>query len=190
PGIARARRSRSSSSTAMSTSLTTEVLPLAHCFGDLPKVLSASAPPSRTAAASNAAASAALRWPSASCNGEALQANGRRIGAVAELEIVGGLDRTEHGDEVARDGHLAHRISALAVLDPEAGGAAAVVAGHLVDAHADQLGDIEAVRDVGDQFVGRLRAGFEMQVGGRRRRRRRHAALGVAGGLEPKLARG
>src|SRR4051812_8631161 len=103
----------------MSASQTTDVLPLAHCRGDLPKVLSASAPAPRTAAVSSVATSVALGSPSEPCNGEALQTNGRRIGAVAELEIVRRLERAEHGDEVARDGHLAHRIGALPILDPE-----------------------------------------------------------------------
>src|SRR5215470_10411351 len=78
-------------------------------------------------------------------NGEALHAHRRRIGAEAELEIVGGRELTEHVDQIAGDGHFAHGIAALAVLDPEAGGAAAVIAGDLVDAHADEIGDIEAL---------------------------------------------
>jgi PmbA protein len=37
---------------------------------------------------------------------------------------------------VAGDRHFAHRVSDLAVLDPEPGGAAAVIAGDAVDPHA------------------------------------------------------
>ena len=115
----------------------------------------------------------------------------RRIGAVAEFEIVGRRQRAEHVEQMAGDGDLAHRIGALAVLDPEAGGAAAVVAGHHVDAHADQVGDVEAVGDVGDQLLGaRACPASRCRLVGARRRRRGHAALGVAGGDEAELARG
>ena len=55
---------------------------------------------------------------------------------------------------MAGDRDLADRKGELATLDPEAGGAAAVVAGDDVGAHADQVGDIEPVLDVGDQLVG------------------------------------
>src|SRR5580704_17673921 len=56
----------------------------------------------------------------------------RRIGGALELQIVRGRHRQEHVLEIARDRDAAHRIGELAVLDPEARGAAAVVAGDAV----------------------------------------------------------
>ena len=56
----------------------------------------------------------------------------------------------------------------LAVLDPQPGRAAAVVAGDEIGAHADQVGDVEAVLDRGDQLLRARAPGCEMQVGRRR----------------------
>src|SRR5262249_62025999 len=88
------------------------------------------------------------------------------------------------------DGSILTRVATLAVDDLEAGGAPAVVTGQLVDTHADEVGDEEALGDVGDQLVRRSGAGREMQIARPGRGRRRHAALGVPGGLERQLARG
>ena len=77
------------------------------------------------------------------------------------------LDALEHFLEIARDGDLLHRIGDLAALHPEAGGTARVVAGDLIDAHAEQLGHqqaavelaqqvSEAVAGVGETFDGEL----------------------------------
>src|SRR5258706_12758335 len=93
--------------------------PLVHCRSGCLSVLSAISPASRTASANCAAVAATGALGSASCNGQALHPNGRRIGAVAELEIVGGLEPGKHRDEIAGDRDLAHRIGAAAVLDPE-----------------------------------------------------------------------
>ena len=71
---------------------------------------------------------------------------------------MAGVRLAEHVLEIARDGDFRNRKGDLAILDPEAGGAAAVIAGHAIDAHAHQFGDIEALFDVGDQFFGRKRA--------------------------------
>src|SRR6202035_2903516 len=91
------------------------------------KVASAIAPASRSVAARFWRSPAELRPPSLARNGQPLQAQRGRIGAIAELEVVGGRQRAEHVDEIARDGHLAHRIGTLPILDPEAGCAAAIV---------------------------------------------------------------
>src|SRR5262245_8235580 len=141
------RRSRSRASTARSASLTGEVPPLVQLLRLPRKVFSASAPASRRAAARGSRRAARSMTALASANGETLDAHGRRVGSEAKLQIVGGRKLTEYVDQVAGDRHLAHGIAALAVLDPEAGGAAAVVAGHLVDAHPDEIGDIEALGD-------------------------------------------
>src|SRR5919109_3648622 len=127
------RRWRSSASTARSASLTGEDFPLVQLLSSPRKVCSANAPASRTAAARRSRVPLRSIASSASGNGETLQPHRRRVGAEAELEIVGGRQRLEHVDQVAGDGDLAHGVAALAVLDPEAVGAAAVVAGHLVD---------------------------------------------------------
>src|SRR5205085_5480616 len=92
--------------------------------------------------------------------------------------------------EMPGDRDLAYRIGQFAVLDPQAGGATAVVAGHEVGAHADQVSDVKAVLDVGDQLSRRLRSRFEMQIGRRRGRGRRDPARRMAGGCKRQFARG
>src|ERR1041385_6347386 len=62
------------------------------------------------------------------------------------------------------DPPAAHRIGALALLDPEARGAPAVIAGHHVGAGADQVGDVEPLVDILDQLFGAPLARFEMQI--------------------------
>ena len=59
----------------------------------------------------------------------------------------------------AGDGDLGHRLGQRAVADHEAGGAAAVIAGHAVDAHADQFGDVKPFLDVRHQLGRAQRAG-------------------------------
>src|SRR5262249_54230408 len=139
------RRSRSRRSASMSASHTGELAPLVQFLIGDPNLLSASAPASATACSSRSA-----RWPrgisaSVTGNGEPLHPDGRRVGRVAELKIVGRRERAEHIEQVTGDGDLAHRICALAMLDPKTGGAAAVVAGHQIDSDADEIGDIETL---------------------------------------------
>src|SRR5580658_1198172 len=157
-------RSRSNTSTAMSASDTGDkASPLVQFFNGVLNIDSASAPASRTASARRAAC--CLRsTTSVAGNSQALHAHGRRIGAVAEDEVVRRRQALEYFGEMPRDGDFTHRISELAVLDPKSGGAAAIVAGHQIDADADQIGDKESVCDLGDQFAGALGAGGEMQV--------------------------
>src|SRR5262249_26219516 len=85
-------------------------------------------------------------------NGQSLDAHGRRISAVTKLKVAGRRQRAKNVEQVAGDGDLADGIAALAVFDPETGRAAAVVAGHGIDAHADQFGDVKALADVGQQL--------------------------------------
>src|SRR4029078_1562057 len=114
---------------------------------------SASAPASRTVSVSSAASRALIACSvSASAKRQSLAPHGRRIDAVAEFQIVGGRHRLEDRQQVPRDRYLADRIGDLAVLDPEAGRAAAVIAGHAVDAGTDQIGDVKALLDVRNQF--------------------------------------
>src|SRR5262245_20383689 len=64
----------------------------------------------------------------------------RRDGAVAQDQVVAdAFDRREHLEQIAGHRHLFDRIRELAVLDPEPGRAPRIVAGHAVDAEADQL---------------------------------------------------
>src|SRR6185312_12570531 len=100
-------------------------------------------PASRTVSSSN------LRSSDASGAGKchALDADGGRIGAMTEFQIAGRRQAGEHVLEIAGDGHFGNREGDLAILYPEAGGAAAVITGHAIDAHAHQFGDIEALLD-------------------------------------------
>src|ERR1044071_6492780 len=125
----------------MSASETGDEAPLVQFFNSVRNSDNASAPASRTVSRSSAASRAQIASAiSASAKRQALDAQRRRVDAVAEFQIVGGNQRFEHRQQMARDRHLAHGIGNLAILDPEAGGAAAVIAGDAVDAGADQVG--------------------------------------------------
>src|SRR4029079_11758571 len=151
--------------TAMSASETGDEAPLDQFFRSVRNSENASAPASRTVSCSSAASRAQIASArSASAKRQALDAQRRRIDAVAEFQVVGGNQRFEHRQQMAGDRHLADGKGNLAVLDPESGGAAAVIAGHAVDAGADQVSDVESLLDVGDQFLRRHLAGFEVQI--------------------------
>src|SRR5262249_41930215 len=104
-------------------------------------------------------------------------------------EIARGLERTEHCHKIAGDRDLADRVAAAPILDPETGCAAAIVASDLIDAHADELGYVEALDDVGDELRGRARPGLEVEIRGAGVWRRGHAGLRMAGGRKIELAR-
>src|SRR3569833_439091 len=72
------------------------------------------------------------------------QDRAHRLGAVVVDIGAHGLDAAEHVLEVAGDRDLLHREGDLAVLHPEATGAARVVAGHVVHALPHQLDDEQA----------------------------------------------
>src|SRR6188508_2296535 len=140
----------SRSLTAMSASVTGDLSsPLVQCLNAPCAVLRARAPASRITASSGARSALV----SLAGNGQTLDAQGGCVGAVAEFQIVGRRQRPEYLKQIACDGDLAHRISAFSVFDPEAGGAAAVIAGDHVGARADQVGDVESVGNIGDQRV-------------------------------------
>src|ERR1700722_9309178 len=181
--LSSASRSRSKLSSAMSASDTGDCAsPLVQFFSGVLNIESASAPASRTLAWSRAACR--CRSTSLAGNSQALYADGRRVGAVTEHEIVGRHEALEDLREMPGDGHLAHREGRLAVLDPEARGAAAVIAGDEVDAHADQAGDVKTVLDLRDQLFRRFCSGGEMQVGGARGGGGRYPAVGVSRRLQ------
>src|SRR4051812_48770677 len=96
--------------------------------------------------AARATSSSNFRSSDASGAGKchALDTDGGGIGAVAEFQVAGRHQAGEHILEIAGDGDFGHGKSDLAILDPEAGGAAAVITGHAIDAHAHQLGDVKA----------------------------------------------
>src|SRR5215831_6796610 len=150
-GASVASRSCSSSFTAISASLTGDwSAPLVQRLKGPRAVVRARSPASRNMA-SRGSRNAIV---SLAGNGQAFHAQCRRIGAVAEFKVVGRRQRTEHLKQMSGDGDLADRVSSLAILDPETGSAAAVIASHHIDANTDQIGNIESVRDVGNQSFG------------------------------------
>ena len=76
-----------------------------------------------------------------------------------------------------------------AVLNPQAGRAARVVAGDDVDAEAHQAGDVEARRNLADDLLRRQRSRLEIQIAAADARRARQPARGVVRGLHAQLAR-
>src|SRR5229473_5357146 len=131
----------------MSASHTGELPFLVQVLSSRPNIPSASAPASRTASMRTRERALGSASGSMAGNGHPFHPQRGRVGAVTEHEIVRGLEGTEHLDQISRDGHLADRVGELAVLDPEPGGAATVIAGHEVDPHSDQVGDVEALAD-------------------------------------------
>src|SRR3984957_842682 len=159
--------------TLMSASDTGDEGPLVQLLSSVRNSDSASAPASRTVSVSNAASrvrtsgakvSSCRLSALASAKRQTLDAQRWRIDAVTEHQIVGGDHRFEDVEEMPGDGHLAHRIGDLAVLDPESGRPAAVVAGHAVDAGADQVGDVKSLLDIRYQFGRRGLARLEVKV--------------------------
>src|SRR3981189_1989862 len=126
----------------MSASDTGDEAPLVQFFSSVRNSDSASAPASRTVSVSSAASRAmVLSSVSASAKRQSLDAHGRRIDAVAEFTSVGRNQRLEDRQQMACDRHLTDGVGDLAILDPEAGSASAVVAGDAVDAGTDKVGD-------------------------------------------------
>src|SRR6202161_3085264 len=180
--------------TAISASDTGDDAPLVQFLSSVRNSDSASAPASRTVSFSSAPSRAGIllcRLPAlASAKLHSFDPQRRSIDAIAKFQIVGRNQRLESLKQMPRDRPPAHRIGDLAILDPEPGRAAAVVAGHAVDAGADQIGNVKSLADVRYQFSRRRLACVEMQVIRSRRRRRRYAALGVSGGDQPEFPPG
>src|SRR5208282_930035 len=74
--------------------------------------------------------------------------------------------------------------------NPQAGGAAGIVAGYQIRAVAEELGYVETFLDFGDQFFWRSGSGLKEVVAGAYARRAGQSAGGVTCGLEPQLFRG
>ena len=107
-----------------------------------------------------------------------------RLAALGVDVGADGHDVLEHVAQVAGDGDLVDRVDDAPALDPEAGGAARVVAGDVVDALPHQLGDEQAAAELAQhrrQVVAGLReAAGQAQV---------LRAAGMPGGLHAQLAR-
>jgi hypothetical protein len=115
-------------------------------------------------------------------HGHAVDEDRADLLGAAHQHVVADLDdAAQHVLEVAGDGDLLHRVGDLAVLDPVAGSAARVVAGHVIHALAEQFGDQQAAahQSRSGRRGSRL-PGLHDQV---------VAAAGVAGGLHAELAR-
>src|SRR6266404_1815919 len=74
--------------------------------------------------------------------GHAFDEQRRSGGTEIAVEIACRHQIEEHRLQVRGDGHLGDRIDQLAILDPETGGATAVLAGQHVDALAEHFGDV------------------------------------------------
>src|ERR1700687_2221237 len=74
---------------------------------------------------------------SGTCDRHAVHAQGGGVRSEAENEIVRGRKLAIHVLEIAGDRDFADGVGELAIFDPEASGAARIVAGHTVHAHAD-----------------------------------------------------
>src|SRR3954467_4772190 len=120
----------------MSASETGDEVPLVQFFSSVRNSASARAPASRTVSLSKAASRfmSCAKFPCctpsalASAKRQSLDAHRRRIDAIAEFQIVGRHHRLEDLEQMTGDGDLADRIADLAILDPEAGSTAAIVA--------------------------------------------------------------
>src|SRR5690606_21603493 len=107
---------------------------LFHDFTPLRKKRSATAPASRVAASRSSCS--CLREPAMTRlparDGHAVDAQGRRIGAEAEFEVVCRRDTGEHLLEIPGNGDFRDRLRQFAIDDQEPGRAAAVIAGDAV----------------------------------------------------------
>src|SRR5215469_18032518 len=96
----------------------------------------------------------------------------------------------EHIAQIAGDGDFRNGVGEFAVADPEARGAARVVAGDDIDAHSDEFRHVKSVGDGGHNALGRLDATLGIKVPVPDAGVSGEAAGSVAGGLHAELARG
>ena len=75
-------------------------------------------------------------------------------------------------------------IGELAAGDPQAGGAARVVAGHQIHAVAEKLGDVQAFFDFADDFFRSLRSRLQKVISRTDAGSARQSARGIAGRLQ------
>ena len=77
-----------------------------------------------------------------------LYQNCRRINAAPECQIIGRCHMHEHIAQITSNGHFADRELYFAIFNPKARSATAIVTGHAIDPHANQLGDIKASANI------------------------------------------
>jgi hypothetical protein len=86
-----------------------------------------------------------LLRPLAAGYGHALDQDGTDLLRAAHFDVIAdGGDAAQHLAQVAGDGDFLHRIGDLALFHPVARGAARIVAGDVIHALAEQLGDQQA----------------------------------------------
>src|SRR5437016_14683627 len=111
----------------MSASETGDETPLVQFFSSVRNSDKASAPASRTVSLSSAASRAQMASAiSASAKRQALDAQRRRVDAVAKFQVVGGNQRFEHRQQMTRERHLADGVGNPAVPHPQSGRGARV----------------------------------------------------------------
>src|SRR5207245_173238 len=89
----------------------------------------------------------------------------RRGELATEVQIIADhLDAAQDVAEVAGNGDFFNRISQLAILNPEACGAARIIASDGIEAEADHLGDVKTLFDRSDDLRRRMRAGSDEKV--------------------------
>src|SRR3970040_412167 len=100
------------------------------------------------------------------CNRHVLHQHRATAARTAHHEVAAGArDAAEHVAQVAGDGDFLHRVGDLALLHPVAGRAATIVAGHQVDAVAEELRDQQAAMHARQHAAKIQTVGYEHEVG-------------------------
>src|SRR6266849_5993192 len=99
------------------------------------------------------------------------------------------LQIEQHLAEISGNGDLRYRISELAVLNPQPGGAARVIAGDHADAGTDQLRNVEAIADSSNDLIGRALTRLDIEIPLADVRTPGKPAAGVPRGAQPKPSR-
>src|SRR3984885_15791818 len=114
----------------------------------------------------------------------------RRCHRAPKFQVgAGGLYLHPHLPQIRRDGDLRNRIRKLAVFNPQAGGAARIIAGDDVDALADQFRHVEAAPNSANYLFRRALALLQKEVAVPHAGVAGDAARRVAGGSQAQLSR-
>src|SRR5438067_2940272 len=98
-------------------------------------------------------------------NGHFSEHNGRRGYRAEKLEIVADFgDTIQHFLHRAGDGHLRHGECEFSIADPDADGAARIIARDSIDTAANQFGHIKSIFNAAENFFRRATAGFEEEI--------------------------
>src|SRR6185437_9751570 len=95
----------------------------------------------------------------------------------------------KHLLEIPGDRDFLHRTSQFAMLNPEPACAARVIPGDTVDAKANEFGYVKTVRHRTNDFLGRIPARFEVEIGRTNTWRFADSARSITGRRELKFAR-